>query len=131
MLAHRPDRRPPTPAAVAHLLARWADPSFAHDLFARLSRPADTLPDSVPLTPGPVRPTDRTPSVESTADVPVLRPEVVPLSPQDTVRVVRPTLVRPATISERERWGRWRMAGTVALVLCVAAALIIAFLLTR
>lgn len=130
MLAHRPDRRPPTPAAVAHLLARWADPSFADDLFARLSRPADTLPDSVPLTPGPVRPTDRSPAVDSTADVPVLRPEVVPLSPQETVRVARPTLVRPASTPERERWVRWLMAGAVALVLCVAA-LIIAFLLTR
>ncbi len=129
MLAHRPDRRPPTPAAAAQLLARWADPAFADHLFARLDRPADdTPPEGTPTTPGPVQsldpPTVRiTAGRSSTAEVPTIRPEVLP---QDTVRVTQPTLVRPTTTSTRKHW---LLAGAVGV--CVAAALVTVFLLTR
>ncbi len=132
MLAERPDRRPPTPAAAAHLLARWADTDFADHLFARLDRIGDdTPPEGTPTTPGPVhaldRPTDRVPTAkESTTELPSIRHEV---PPQDTVRFAQPTLVRSP--SSPGQWFPWLLVGAVAFGLCLVAALIIALVLTR
>jgi serine/threonine protein kinase len=134
MLADRPDRRPPTPAAAARLLARWADPAFADSLFARLARTTDDTPsEGTPFTPAPVHsvdaPTDRSPSPrDSTAEVPALLPADPP-PPQDTVRVAQPTLVRPP--SSPGQWILWLLAGAVVCGLCVVAALIIAFAMVR
>ena len=131
MLAHRPDRRPPTPAAAAHLLARWADPAFADHLFTRLDRTADDTPsEGTPTTPGPVLsldpPTVRITAKGATTEVPTICTEVLP---QDTVRVAQPTLVRPTT--SPTRWLPRFVTVAVAFGLCVAAALITVFLLTR
>jgi serine/threonine protein kinase len=127
MLAARPDRRPPTPADAARRLARWADPAFALDLFARLDRAvSDTPPDGTPFTPGPVPvpvPT-RTPDPDeieakgSTAELPSVPPRPSPLDPHDTVRVEQPTIIRPPQLPTGRLW--WlTVAATVGLTVVV------------
>lgn len=133
MLDHRPDRRLPTPAAVAHLLARWSAPAFAGDLFARLDRTADTICEGTPHTPAPVqsvdRPTDRVPGPKgSTAEVPTICPARPPVPPQDTIRVARPPLERPLS---SPAWAKWVLVSAVVGGLCLVAVLLAAVVWVR
>jgi serine/threonine protein kinase len=124
MLSYSPDRRPPTPAAAALQLTRWARPKFADDLFARIGRnDPDTLPEVAPVTPGPVRPTDlvRKPS-DSTTEL--VGPQLPETDPEATTRIGRPFLSRD--------WG-WRVWGlaAVAVGVIIVLLLLIVFFLTR
>lgn len=129
MLARRPAARPPTPADAARRLAKFADPTFADAVFARLDRGDDTPPLGLSVTPGPTEDVKRLAPGHSTVELPNPLARSSDVTPQETVRVERPSMVRPPDSPSRAPW--LPLAAVAVGLIVVVVVLVVAVLVAK